>query len=519
MLAPGGRVIIFDPAIGLTGRFVYGLFHHEPLGMRLPLTWEAPAGFDPADADYFAAQGSATRIFWRREDPGRLAGWDHPRGAAPPLLRIPRDRGVLRPPARGPFAFRLWRELDDGCFPCRISLQPASRGAQEDVVIMVLVTGSAGFIGFHVSLRLLREGHAVHGVDNMNDYYDVGLKEARTRILKAQKGFTFHTDDLADAAATARVFDQARPGLVLHFAAQAGVRHSLSNPRAYADSNLIGFLNVLEGCRAHRPEHLLYASSSSVYGLNTALPFSVHQPTDHPVSFYAATKKANELMAHSYSHLFGIPTTGVRLFTVYGPWGRPDMALFAFTRAILAGKPIEIFGDGLDAPGLHLRGRRGRGRPAALAEARRARAGVERRRAPDPASSSAPYRLYNIGNHSTTEVLRLIEVLEECLGGRRRSGSSRRRPARSRRRSPTPRTWSGTRDTRRRPRLRRRRPVCRVVPGSTTARRERPMPRAVSTINAAHLERIRAWYDEQPDAAQLGLRSATAQSWPTTTAS
>ena len=279
---------------------------------------------------------------------------------------------------------------------------------------MVLVTGSAGFIGFHVSLRLLREGHAVHGVDNVNAYYDVGLKEARLRILEAQKGFTFHRTDLADAGETARVFDQARPALVLHFAAQAGVRHSLSNPRAYADSNLIGFLNLLEGCRAHPPQHLLYASSSSVYGLNSSLPFSAHQATEHPVSFYAATKKANELMAHSSSHLFGIPTTGVRLFTVYGPWGRPDMALFAFTRAILAGKPVEIYGDGSmrrdytyidDVAEAVLRLAR---RPAA-------RDPVWSGATPDPASSPAPYRLYNIGNHSTTEVLRLIEVLEDCL--------------------------------------------------------------------------------------------------------
>lgn len=279
---------------------------------------------------------------------------------------------------------------------------------------MVLVTGSAGFLGFHVSLRLLREGHDVHGIDSINDYYDVGLKKARTGILEAQRGFTFHRTDLCDAAATAGVFARAKPALVVHLAAQAGVRHSLANPRAYADSNLIGFLNVLEGCRAHRPEHLLYASSSSVYGLDTALPFSAHQATDHPVSFYAATKKANELMAHSYSHLFGIPTTGVRLFTVYGPWGRPDMALFSFTRAILAGEPIEIFGDGSmrrdytyvdDVVEAVLRLAR---RPAAPDPEWSGRS-------PDPASSAAPYRLYNIGNHSTTEVLRLIEVLEDCL--------------------------------------------------------------------------------------------------------
>jgi UDP-glucuronate 4-epimerase len=280
---------------------------------------------------------------------------------------------------------------------------------------MILVTGSAGFIGYHLSLRLLKEGHVVHGVDNLHDYYDVSLKQARTRILQAEEGFSFHKADLADASATQALFDRVKPGIVIHMAAQAGVRHSLANPRAYADSNVIGFLNLLEGCRAHSVKHLVYASSSSVYGLNAALPFSVHQATDHPVSFYAATKKANELMAHSYSHLFGIPTTGVRLFTVYGPWGRPDMALFSFTRDILAGKPIEIFGDG--------RMRRDYtyvddvvegicrlvGRPATPDPDWN---GAK----PDPATSTAPFRLYNIGNRSTVEVLRLIEVLEASLG-------------------------------------------------------------------------------------------------------
>jgi UDP-glucuronate 4-epimerase len=281
----------------------------------------------------------------------------------------------------------------------------------------ILVTGAAGFVGFHVSLRLLNEGHTVYGVDNLSDYYDVGLKLARTHVLEAKAGFAFHKADLADPLAVKALFARTTPEYVLHFAAQAGVRHSLSNPRAYADSNLIGFLNVLEGCRAHPVKHLVYASSSSVYGLDTALPFSVHQTTDHPVSFYAATKKANELMAHSYSHLFGIPTTGLRLFTVYGPWGRPDMALFAFTKAILKGQPIEIFGDGrmrrdftyiddvvegilrlVTKPALPSKSWDGSN--------------------PDTATSSAPYRLYNIGNRSTVEVLRLIEVLEGCLGKR-----------------------------------------------------------------------------------------------------
>ena len=280
---------------------------------------------------------------------------------------------------------------------------------------MILVTGAAGFVGFHVSLRLLKDGHTVHGLDNLNDYYDVGLKQARLGLLKAQPNFTFHAIDMADGPKLQGLFQGIQPSLVIHLAAQAGVRHSLSNPRAYLDSNLTGFLNLLENCRAGSVKHLIYASSSSVYGLDTALPFSVHQATDHPVSFYAATKKANELMAHSYSHLFGIPTTGLRLFTVYGPWGRPDMALFAFTKAIVAGEPVKIFGDGrmrrdftfIDdvVEGI-----------VRLAEKPAVPDPKWNSSRPDPASSSAPYRLYNIGNRSTVEVLRLIEVLETALG-------------------------------------------------------------------------------------------------------
>lgn len=280
---------------------------------------------------------------------------------------------------------------------------------------MILVTGSAGFIGFHVSRRLLEEGHDVHGMDNFNAYYDVDLKETRNRVLEGNKRFGLHRADIADAAAVEDVFTNVRPSLVIHLAAQAGVRHSLTNPRSYAESNLTGFLNILEGSRTAKVEHLVYASSSSVYGLNSTLPFSAHAATDHPVSFYAATKKANELMAHSYSHLYGIPTTGLRFFTVYGPWGRPDMALFSFTKSILAGRPIEIFGDGLmrrdftyidDVVEGILRIARSPAKTDLTWDAKH----------PDPASSSAPYRLYNIGNSSTIEVRRLIEVLENVLG-------------------------------------------------------------------------------------------------------
>jgi UDP-glucuronate 4-epimerase len=279
----------------------------------------------------------------------------------------------------------------------------------------VLVTGSAGFIGFHVSLRLLKEGHEVHGIDSLSDYYDVSLKLGRNRILGAHKGYSFQIVDLSKAGAVKNAFERKAPEYVLHFAAQAGVRHSLANPMAYADSNLVGFLNVLEECRAAKVKHLLYASSSSVYGLDSALPFSVHQSTDHPVSFYAATKKANELMAHSYSHLFGIPTTGVRLFTVYGPWGRPDMALFSFTKAILAGNPIEIFGDGRMSRDFTYVDDVVEGIMRLFARPPAPNPAWDSAR-PDAATSSAPFRLYNIGNRSTVEVLRLIEILEECLG-------------------------------------------------------------------------------------------------------
>lgn len=280
---------------------------------------------------------------------------------------------------------------------------------------MILVTGAAGFIGFHVCLRLLRDGHTVHGLDSINDYYDVRIKEARLALLREHTAFTFHKIELADQAAVSALFAAHRPDYVVNLAAQAGVRHSLTHPRSYTDSNITGFLHILEGCRHHGVKHLVYASSSSVYGLNSAMPFSVHHNVDHPVSLYAATKKANELMAHSYSHLYALPTTGLRFFTVYGPWGRPDMALFLFTKAILDGKPIDVFNEGRMKRDFTYVDDIVEGvvrliyRPAASNPNWRADA-------PDSATSRAPYRLYNIGNHSPVELLRFIEVIEDCLG-------------------------------------------------------------------------------------------------------
>jgi UDP-glucuronate 4-epimerase len=279
----------------------------------------------------------------------------------------------------------------------------------------ILVTGAAGFIGFHTCRKLLARGDEVVGFDNLNPYYDVRLKEARLGELAGQEGFRFIRGELSDASAVESAFKTGPVESVVHLAAQAGVRYSLKNPRAYLDSNLAGFMNILESTRHGRIKHLVYASSSSVYGANTAMPFSVHHNVDHPVSLYAATKKANELMAHSYSHLYRIPTTGLRFFTVYGPWGRPDMALFLFTKAILSGEPIQLFNHGrmlrdftyiddivegvvrvLDTP----------------AKPDPSWSGDN----PDPATSTAPYRLYNIGHNSPVELSRLVEVLETALG-------------------------------------------------------------------------------------------------------
>ena len=280
---------------------------------------------------------------------------------------------------------------------------------------MILVTGAAGFIGYHVAKALLDRGDAVVGLDNLNDYYDVRLKEARLELLRNTAGFTFVRGDVGDAEAVGSLFRSFAPRGVVHLAAQAGVRYSLTNPHAYTESNVTGFLNILEGCRHHLVDHLVYASSSSVYGGNTRQPFSEHHNVDHPISLYAATKKANELMAHTYAHLFRIPSTGLRFFTVYGPWGRPDMALFKFTRGILDGTPIDVYNEGrmvrdftyvddivegvvrtLDRPA--------QGDPEWNA--------LE----PDPARSWAPYRIFNIGNNRPVQLLDYIATLEEHLG-------------------------------------------------------------------------------------------------------
>lgn len=279
----------------------------------------------------------------------------------------------------------------------------------------VLVTGAAGFIGFHVASRLLQQGRDVVGVDNVNDYYDPNLKYGRLEQLLAQPRFRFLKMDLANRSLAAELFEKIQPRRVIHLAAQAGVRYSLTNPHAYVDSNLVAFTNVLEGCRHNGVEHLTYASSSSVYGGNTQMPFSVHQNVDHPLSLYAATKKANELMAHTYSHLYGLPTTGLRFFSVYGPWGRPDMALFIFAKAILSGQPVEVFNKG--------KMKRDFTYVDDIAEGvirvsnRTAASNPEwNGNAPDPGTSKAPYRLYNIGNNNPVELLHLIKVLEDCLG-------------------------------------------------------------------------------------------------------
>ena len=279
----------------------------------------------------------------------------------------------------------------------------------------VLVTGAAGFIGFHTARRLLDRGDDVVGLDNLNDYYDVSLKQARLALLQAVPSFRFHKMELSDANGLDALFAEERFDRVVHLAAQAGVRYSVQNPRAYIDSNLSGFLNILEGCRHSAVQHLVYASSSSVYGANTRMPFSVHDNVDHPLSLYGATKKANELMAHAYSHLYGIPTTGLRFFTVYGPWGRPDMALFLFTRAILDGAPIDVFNHGKMQRDFTYIDDIVHGIVMSLDRVATSDASWDADR-PDPASSRAPYRVYNIGNNCPVALESLIEILEKRLG-------------------------------------------------------------------------------------------------------
>ena len=279
----------------------------------------------------------------------------------------------------------------------------------------VLVTGAAGFIGFHLSRRLLESGRQVTGLDNLNDYYDVGLKKARLEILRSHRGFSFVQVDLKQKKEVDAVFDKDRFDAVVNLAAQAGVRYSLTNPYAYLDSNLTGFLNLLEACRRVKPSHFIYASSSSVYGANRKMPFSVHDNVDHPLALYAATKKSNELMAHAYSHLYNLPTTGLRFFTVYGPWGRPDMALFLFTKAILESKPIDVYNfgkmkrdftyiDDIVESLVRL--------IPNIPSPNRNWSGLN----PDPATSLSPYRLFNIGNNNPVELMYFIDVIEAKLG-------------------------------------------------------------------------------------------------------
>ncbi|MEA2327750.1 MAG: UDP-glucuronate 4-epimerase [Thermoanaerobaculia bacterium] len=280
---------------------------------------------------------------------------------------------------------------------------------------MIFVTGAAGFIGFHVSKALLGRGEEIVGIDNLNDYYDVSLKEARLRMLTAEAGFRFERADVADSEAIAALFQTYKPRRVVHLAAQAGVRYSLTHPHAYTQSNITGFLNIIEGCRHNDVEHLVYASSSSVYGANTQQPFSEHQNVDHPVSLYAATKKANELMAHTYAHLYALPCTGLRFFTVYGPWGRPDMALFKFTRSMLAGEPIDVYNNGQMIRDFTYVDDIVEGVVRVLDSV----AGADpswRGDRPDPARSYAPYRVFNIGNNQPVLLLDCIAMLEECLG-------------------------------------------------------------------------------------------------------
>jgi len=279
----------------------------------------------------------------------------------------------------------------------------------------ILVTGAAGFIGYHVCKRLLERGDEVIGLDNLNAYYDIGLKQDRLKQLEPKAGFSFVKCNLEDREAMERLFADERFDTVIHVAAQAGVRYSLANPHAYIDSNIVGFMNVLEGCRHNGVRHLVYASSSSVYGANTAMPFSVHHNVDHPISLYAATKKANELMAHTYASLYGLACTGLRFFTVYGPWGRPDMAYFSFTKAILEGRQIDVFNQGRMQRDFTYIDDIVEG-VVRVADTPPVPNPAWNGGSPDPGSSYAPYRIYNIGNNNPVELLCFIETLERCLG-------------------------------------------------------------------------------------------------------
>jgi UDP-glucuronate 4-epimerase len=279
----------------------------------------------------------------------------------------------------------------------------------------ILVTGAAGFIGFHLSQRLLQNGETVVGLDNLNPYYDVTLKEARLSLLEKNGVFRFIRADIADRKAMAALFEAERFDIVVHLAAQAGVRYSLENPHAYVESNIVGFMNILEGCRHHQVKHLVFASSSSVYGANTRMPFSVHDNVDHPLSLYAATKKANELMAHTYASLYGLPCTGLRFFTVYGPWGRPDMALFLFTRAIMEGRSIDVFNEGRMERDFTYIDDIVEGVARIMERIPWPNAAWNGER-PDPAISFAPYRLYNIGNNRPVALMDFITILEGHLG-------------------------------------------------------------------------------------------------------
>jgi len=279
----------------------------------------------------------------------------------------------------------------------------------------ILVTGTAGFIGSHVARRLLERGDEVIGIDNLSDYYDVNLKKARLARFMDHPNYTHVVADLADRAAIEATFARHRPQRVINLAAQAGVRYAAQNPHIYVSSNITGFLHIIEGCRHHDVEHLVFASTSSVYGANTLMPFSEHEPTEHPLTLYAASKKANEMMAHSYAHLYGLPCTGLRFFTVYGPWGRPDMALFLFTKAILAGEPIKVFNHGRHRRSFTYVDDIVEGVLRTLDAVPAGNPGWNGN-APDPASSLAPYRIFNIGNEQPVELLRYIEVLEQCLG-------------------------------------------------------------------------------------------------------